>query len=106
MTSFWLISLATCYVTYVVARSDFPPVERVRVGVFHRWGEGSWQAYLATCAWCVSVYASGIVTAGTVALAETPRPILMWLGAAAISGAFHQVSDLLSRLAAMVDRIR
>ncbi len=98
MTTFWLVSLATCYVTYVVARSDFPLIERLRVAVFDRWDEGSWQAYLTTCAWCVSFYAAGAVTGGTALLDEVPRPGLVWLGAAAVSGAFHQILDSLARV--------
>lgn len=104
MTTFWLVALATCYTTYVVAKSDFPLMERIRVAVFERWEEGSWQAYLATCAWCVSAYTAGTLTAGTVILSEAPRPVLVWLGAAAISGAFHQVIDLVSRLTILIER--
>lgn len=104
MTTFWLVALATCYATYVVARSDFPLVEWIRIGVFNRWEEGSWQAYLATCAWCVSAYTAGALTAGTAILSEAPRPMLVWLGAAAVSGAFHQVVDLVARLTYLIER--
>lgn len=104
MTVFWLVALATCYATYVVARSDFPLVEWIRVGVFNRWEEGSWQAYLATCTWCVSAYTAGVLTAGTAVFSGLPRPVLVWLGAAAISGAYHQVSDLVGKLATLIER--
>lgn len=104
MTTFWLVALATCYATYVVARSDFPLVEWIRIRVFNRWGEGSWQAYLATCPWCVSAYTAGALTAGTAIFSEAPRPVLVWLGAAAVSGAFHQVSDLVGRLTTLTER--
>lgn len=104
MTIFWLVALATCYATYVVARSEFPPMELVRVAVFKRWGEGSWQSYLVSCAWCISAYTAGAVTAGTAILAEAPRPVLLWLGAAAVSGAFHQVIDLIAKLTTLVER--
>lgn len=104
MTTFWLVALATCYATYVAARSDFPPVEWLRIKVFDRWGEGSSPAYLVTCAWCVSAYASGAITAGTAILADASRPVLVWLGAAAVSGAFHQVVDLVVKLTTLIER--
>lgn len=102
--TFLLAALATCYITYVLARSDFPPVEAVRVAVFEKWGEGSAPAYLATCPWCVSIYASGAVTLGTTLAAGLARPALVWIGSAAVSGAFHVVIDLLTKVTQLVDR--
>ena len=104
MTTFWLVALATCYATYVLARSDFPPVEAVRIAVFKKWGEGSAPAYLATCPWCVSFYASGVATLATALAAGLARPGLVWIGAAAVSGAFHVVIDLLTKVTQLVDR--
>lgn len=102
--TFLLIALATCYIAYVLARSDFPPVETVRVAVFTKWGEGSAPAYLATCPWCVSFYAAGAVTLGAVLTSGLAWPVLVWLGAAAASGAFHVVIDLLTSVTTLADR--
>lgn len=92
-------ALAVTYVTYVVTRSSFPPVERLRIEVFKRWGEGSWQAYLATCAWCAAFYLAGLVTLATdLTVSNLPAPVLVWLASAAVAGVLLTVVDALDRV--------
>jgi hypothetical protein len=102
--TFLAIALATAYVTYVIAKSDFPSVEWVRIKVFERWGEGSAPAYLATCAWCVSAYASALVTGGSEWLVDLDEPVTLWLAAAFTSGAMHFVLGTLEKLGTLIDR--
>lgn len=92
------VALATLYATYVVTRSEFPLVARLRDRVFDRWGEGSWQAYLATCAWCTAFYTSAALTAGTAASVGVTVPVLVWLGSAAVSGLVLEVVDTLQHV--------
>lgn len=101
-----LCALAVTYVTYVVTRSSFPLVENLRVAVFKRWGEGSWQAYLATCAWCAGFYLAGLVTLVTDLVVESvPAPVLVWLASAAVAGFVLTVVDALDRVrSARADR--
>lgn len=92
-----LCALASTYVTYVVTRSSFPLVEWLRVAVFKRWGEESWQAYLATCAWCAGFYVAGLVTLGTgLAVDSLSAPVLVWLASAAVTGTALEVVDTLT----------
>lgn len=90
-----LISLASCYVVYVVTRSDFPAVEWMRVKVFERWDEGSAPAYLATCPWCVGFYVSGIITFLANLFMEFPAPGLYWIASAGVIGLYADVHDLM-----------
>src|SRR5919109_3143147 len=93
-------SLAAAYATYVVARSDFPPMEWIRVKVFERWGEGSSPAYLVTCFWCVSAYTSAVLTLIVALVADVPLPGVIWLGAAMGSALLNAVGDLLQAASA------
>lgn len=102
--TFLALVLATAYITYVAAKSDFPPVEWLRVKVFEKWGEGSAPAYLATCTWCVSAYASGIVVGGSEALVDLKEPVTLWLAAAFASGAMHAVLGFVEKLTTLVER--
>jgi hypothetical protein len=91
-----LCALASTYVTYVVTRSSFPLVENLRVKVFERWGEGSWQGYLATCSWCAGFWLAGLVTLTTwVAVDDLPVPVLVWLASAAVTGVLLETVDTL-----------
>ncbi len=101
--TFLTLALATSYLTYVVAKSDFPPVEWLRVKVFEKWGEGSAPAYLATCAWCVSAYASAAVVGGSEILVDLKQPVTLWLAVAFSSGAAHAMLGLVEKLGAMAD---
>lgn len=89
------VALATLYATYVVTRSEFPPVARLRDGVFDRWGAGSWQAYLATCGWCAAFYVSAALTLGTAVSVGVAVPVLVWLTAAGVTGVLLEVVDTL-----------
>lgn len=94
-----LCALASTYVTYVVTRSSFPPVESLRIAVFKRWGEGSWQAYLATCAWCAGFYVAGLVALGTdLTIDSLPAPVLVWLASAAVAGVLLTLTSALDRV--------
>jgi hypothetical protein len=87
------VSLASVYLTYVVTKSEFPAILWTRAKVFQRWGNGSWQAYLATCAWCAASYVAGLtvlVTAWTVGL---PVPVLVWLAAAGLAGVLLELVE-------------
>lgn len=89
------VALATLYATYVVTRSEFPLVLLLRDRVFDRWGEGSWQAYLATCVWCAAFYISAAVTLCTMLVVGVVIPVLVWLGAAAVAGLGLELVDTL-----------
>lgn len=93
LTHFIQISLASCYVVYVITRSDFPLVEWMRVKVFERWEEGSVPAYLATCPWCVGFYVSGLVTLLTDVFVGVPAPFLVWLASAGVVGLYADAHD-------------
>lgn len=53
-----LFCLAVHRVTRFVTKDSFPPVARVRAWIERRGDYASWQAYLVTCPWCVSIYVS------------------------------------------------
>jgi hypothetical protein len=60
-----------------------------RRGVMNRWGEDSWQSYLVTCPWCVSVW---------IALPVMPVAVLwpnQWVIAALSIAAASMVTGLL-----------
>lgn len=90
-----LIFLTTHYVTYVITKSEFPPIHRAREAVFDRWGEGTWQAYLATCAWCAGFYIAGVITLCTLLVTPVPLPVLVWLSAAGVTGFILEVVELM-----------
>ena len=81
-----LVVAATFRFTRLVVSDAFPPVAALRDAVDDRWGVDSWQAYLSTCPWCVSVYVAAAVTALTDRLVSggLVAPVLV---AAAASGA-------------------
>lgn len=83
-----LLALATFRVTRLVTADAFPPVAALRDRVDERWGDVSWQAYLVTCPWCVSVYAAGALTLAAVLLLDDglPAPLLAWPAASAATG--------------------
>lgn len=92
-----LAALASTYATYVVTRSAFPPVERLRIAVHKRWGEGSWQAYLSRCGWCSGFWVAGLVTGATWLATDLAAPVLHWLAAAAVAGFVVTATDALER---------
>lgn len=92
-----LCALASTYLTYVVTRSSFPPVEKLRIAVFERWGDGSVPAYLATCTWCSGFWVSALVTfAAWLARDGLEVPVLYWLSSAAVVGVLLEVADTLA----------
>lgn len=80
------MGLAAHYITYVITESSFPPAQSLRDRVVARWKEGSWLAYLVTCAWCVPAYASAAVVGGAAVTSSVPLPVVAWLAVASLSG--------------------
>lgn len=97
MTLLVAIVLATMYATYVVTRSDFPLIEWLRIKLFARYGEGTWQAYLATCTWCASFYIGGLMTLGAWIATDVSVPILVWWASAGVTGVLLEAVDLMRR---------
>lgn len=93
LASLAAISLAGFYATYVITRSDFPPVEWLRVKVFEIFNEGSTPAYLATCPWCVGFYATGVATLLVNQVDDLHLPVLMWIAAAGVNGLLADLHD-------------
>lgn len=83
-----LVCLAAYRVTRLLTTDAFPPLARARDAVEERWGDESWQAYLAHCPWCVSVYVAGALVAASVLLLDDglPHPLLVWPTASAVAG--------------------
>lgn len=81
-----LVCLTAYRLTRLLARDSFPPIVVQRARVMERWGDDSWQAYLATCSWCMGVYVAGLVTLATWLLVDLAVPFLVWGAAAAASG--------------------
>lgn len=84
-----LMTLTAYRLTRVIAVDKFPPMLSMRVRVYLRYGENSWQFYLINCVWCVGVYASAIVVAPTAWLANIPLPVLWWGAVASLVGIIH-----------------
>lgn len=81
-----LVCLATYRVTRLITADAFPPMAAMRDAVADRFGGDSWQAYLAECPWCVSVYVAGAITLTTALLVDLPYPFLVWPAASAATG--------------------
>lgn len=69
----------------------FPPIRYRRELIVSKCGDLSWQAYLVTCPWCVSVYVGGIVTGATDLVSEVPLPVWTWMAASVASGVISTV---------------
>ena len=92
-------ALTVHYITYVLTRSDFPPVRWARESVVEAFGEGSAPAYLVTCAYCTAFYVAGLVTLA-LAVADAVRlPVLLWLGTASFAGSLVEVIDAVRSVA-------
>jgi hypothetical protein len=92
-----VVCLASARATRLLVMDTFPPVAVQRARVVARWGDGSWQAYLANCSWCAGMYVSGIVTGATWwAIDSLPVPALVWLAAAYVTGLLATVDETLS----------
>lgn len=83
-----LVVLATYRVTRLFVADSFPPVQAARDRLQARYGVDSWQAYLAECPWCVSVYVGGVFTLAAVVFARhgLVAPLLVWPTASALTG--------------------
>ena len=82
-----LVALSSYRATRLLARDTFPPLAILRARVSERWGDDSWQAYLATCSWCLGVWVSAAITAATWWVVEDLAvPFLVWGAAAAVTG--------------------
>jgi hypothetical protein len=88
VTAIVLVCLATYRVTRLICQDSFPPLRGLRERVLRRWGELSWQFYLSTCMWCVSVYVGGLVTWLSWLLLRDglAAPLLVWPVASAVTG--------------------
>lgn len=98
-----LVCLASYRITRLLVRDTFPPlaVQRARIG--ERWGDSSWQAYLASCSWCAGVYVSGAVTLATWLIVGLAAPALVWGAAATIVGILGQLDYLMDRASDLYD---
>lgn len=99
-----LVFLATHYLTYVVTRSSFPPVERVRENLVLRAGRYQeptvWTvvSYLSTCAWCAALYVAALVVLTTdVVVGDLAEPALLALASASFTGLTQTLVDRLER---------
>jgi fatty acid desaturase len=81
-----LISLSSYRLTRLFARDSFPPIAVRRARIAERRGDASWQAYLATCSWCLGVWIAALVTGATWWAVGVPLPPLTWGAAAAVTG--------------------
>lgn len=88
-------ALTTHYVTYVVTRSDFPPVRWLRDLVFNHTNEGSPLAYLVTCAYCTAAYVALLVVIALNVRADVRWPVLLWGLCASVAGTLVEVVDAL-----------
>lgn len=87
-------TLSAHYLTYLVTRSEFPPVTRARDWAFDRW-EGSWQTYLITCGYCTAFYVSAVIIALADVVSHVPLPVLLWLSCASAAGTLIELVDTL-----------
>lgn len=90
-----LVCGAVCRISRLIAVDEFPPMVGIRERVAGRWGDGSWQAYLSECPWCVSVYV-GAAVVGAVCLTVDggcPAPLLVWPVTSMFTGAFTVWED-------------
>lgn len=98
-----VLVLAIHRLTRLLVRDNLPlghdvdgePDARWRMWVADRWGDDSWQVYLSTCPWCVSIYVGALVVGASCVVLErgVPAPILVWLTASTLTGviAEHEV---------------
>lgn len=82
----FLLTAAIYRLTRLVTRDAFPPVAAIRTRISKRFGEDSWQSYLAECPWCMSVWIAAAATALACRYVNIPAPWLTWLAASAITG--------------------
>lgn len=88
----FVMVMATYILTWLVVRSDFPPVLWLRHQVAGGWTgpEGTvavyrakwspqWLADLVSCSWCAAGWIAAAVTAGADQWAGLPAPFLLWL---------------------------
>jgi hypothetical protein len=95
---FVLTSLAAARLTRLLVRDQFPPVAVQRARVAARWGDESWQSYLANCSWCAGVYVSAGVTFCTwLTVDHLPVPVWWFLGVAMMVGLLAAVDVALER---------
>lgn len=114
------LGLATFWLTYVVTRSEFPPVSwlRERVFVAHERARNLnrdrladvprtssferplfWATYLLTCPWCAAPYVASALVLAVVHLSHgaVATPFLVVLSASALTGFLQTVVDRLER---------
>jgi hypothetical protein len=95
---FVLLALTAFRITRLITRDEFPPVAVARERVAGRYGDESWQAYLARCPWCVGVYVSAGCTFLTwLAVGGLPLPLLWWGATAAVVGMTAKADGALDR---------
>lgn len=81
LTTFVLMALGSYVLTYLVTTASFPPAARLRAFFLKRWGPEWGEVW--TCPYCMGLWCSGLVLAGTHALALIPLPrpevFALWL---------------------------
>lgn len=77
---------ATARITRLLVADAFPPVARLRAMATVRWRDGSWQAYLAGCPWCLGVWVAGLLTLVVEWHYSLPAPVLVWPTVAWVAG--------------------
>jgi hypothetical protein len=81
-----LTALTAARLTRLLVADAFPPLLAARTRVVDRWGDESWQAYLAHCPWCTGVYVAGLLTWAVTAIYGLPAPLLVWGASAFVAG--------------------
>lgn len=92
-------ALAVHYITYVLTRSDFPPVRWAREKIVDAAGVGTAPAYLVTCAYCTAFYVAALVIAGLDVVTDVRLPVLLWLTAASVAGTLVELVDAVRSVA-------
>jgi len=83
-----LVWLTIYRATRLITDDDFPASIAVRGRVTDRWGENSWQNYLVTCPWCLSIWLGAVVVVAADFMLDDglAAPALVWASASAVTG--------------------
>ena len=76
-------TLAAWRLTHLVLADSFPPVERAREKVLHRFGPYSPVSYLVSCSFCLGVWSAAVVVAARRLFPDVWRPVAQGLAIAA-----------------------
>lgn len=81
-----LLVLFVYRATRLVTDDQWPPSVALRGRVVDRWGDESWQAYLVTCPWCMSLWLGAGIVAVTAQVIDVHAPVLVVGASSAVSG--------------------